>query len=61
MARLSFQKISFSETNLMFGGLGREPNRIEIMSEVKGIKFQVANKKSKTFDQDNLKIGFIHL
>ena len=42
-------------------GIGREPNRIEIMSEVKGLKFDVAFEKSQTYEQGNLLIKFIHL
>jgi hypothetical protein len=41
-------------------GFGREPNRIEILSEVKGLKFDVAYKKSITYEQENLPIRFIH-
>jgi len=41
-------------------GLGREPNRIEILSEVKGLKFDVAYKKSITYEQENLPIRFIN-
>ncbi len=41
-------------------GIGRDPNRVEIMNEVKGLKFPVAYKKSKIYEQGNLKIRFIH-
>jgi hypothetical protein len=41
-------------------GFGREPNRIEILSEVKGLKFDVAYKKSITYEQENLPIRFIN-
>jgi hypothetical protein len=41
-------------------GFGREPNRIEIMNEVKGLDFNTAFKKSKTYKQDNLSIRCIH-
>lgn len=40
-------------------GIGREPNRIEIMSEVKGLSFDATYKKSKFYQQENLKIRFI--
>jgi hypothetical protein len=41
-------------------GLGREPNRIEIMSEVKSLRFEEAFKESLLFEQENLKIRYIH-
>ncbi|MEP6596755.1 MAG: hypothetical protein ABJA71_12450 [Ginsengibacter sp.] len=44
--------------NLMFGGL--EKNRIEIMSEVKGVRFDKVY-KSKTYKEDNFSIRYIHL
>ena len=40
-------------------GIGREPNRIEILSEVKGVTFKDAYKKSSFYQQDDLKIRFI--
>lgn len=40
-------------------GIGKEPNRIEIMSEVKGLKFEVAYKESLIFEQENLQIKYI--
>lgn len=40
--------------------MGREPNRIEIMSEGKGLRFEIAFKESLLFEQENLKISYIH-
>lgn len=40
-------------------GLGREPNRIEIMSEVKGLKFDFAFDKSKVYQHENINIRII--
>ncbi len=40
-------------------GIGKEPNRIEIMSEVKGLKFELAYKECLVFEQENLKIKYI--
>lgn len=42
-------------------GLGREPNKIEIMSDVKGLEFKDAYNQSKIYKEDNLSIRFIHL
>jgi hypothetical protein len=56
----SFSENEFLGNEFNVWGLGKEPNRIEIMSEVKGLKFDVAYKKSKICEQGNLKIRFIH-
>jgi len=56
----SFSENEFLGDEFNVWGFGREPNRIEIMSEVKGLKFDIAYKKSKTYEQENLKIRFIH-
>jgi hypothetical protein len=42
-------------------GFGKEPNRIEIMSEVKGLEFNDAFEESKIYQDNDLKICFIHL
>ena len=41
-------------------GIGREPNKIEIMSEVKGLVFDGAYKESTFYHQGNLRIRFLH-
>lgn len=56
----SFSENEFLGNEFNVWGLGREPNRIEIMSEVKGLKFNIAYRKSKIYEQENLKIRFIH-
>jgi hypothetical protein len=55
---------SFSENEFLGGefnvwGFGREPNRIELMNEVKGLVFDIAYINSKTFKQGDLEIRFI--
>ncbi|MEP6949576.1 MAG: DUF6036 family nucleotidyltransferase [Ginsengibacter sp.] len=55
----SFSESEFLGDQFNVWGFGREPNRIEIMSEVKGLKFEVAYNKSKIYEQDNLRINFI--
>jgi len=40
-------------------GLGREPNRIEIMSDIKGLKFDFAFDKSKIYKHENMDIRII--
>jgi Nucleotidyltransferase of unknown function (DUF6036) len=56
----SFSENEFLGNEFNVWGLGKEPNRIEIMSEVKGLKFDAAYKKSKIYEQENLKIRYIH-
>jgi len=40
-------------------GIGREPNRIKILSEVKGLLFEVAYKETEIYKQGNLQISYI--
>lgn len=42
-------------------GFGREPNRIEIMNEVKGILFPDAFSESKIYKEGDLAIRYIHI
>ncbi|MDQ6756963.1 MAG: hypothetical protein M3004_08505 [Bacteroidota bacterium] len=42
-------------------GFGKEPNRIEIMSEVKGMEFIEANSNCKIYQQEGFSIRYIHL
>jgi hypothetical protein len=52
-------KEEFFGSELNVWGLGREPNRIEIMSEVKGLKFDFAFDKSKIYQHENINIRII--
>jgi hypothetical protein len=40
---------------------GRDPSRIDIMSEVKGVKFDEAFEHSKTFLQNNIPVRYIDI
>jgi len=42
-------------------GFGREPNRIKMMSDVKGITFNEAFPTTKIYPQENIGIRYIHL
>lgn len=42
-------------------GFGKEPNRIEIMSEIKGVEFEKAYPNCKIYQQNDFFIRFIHL
>lgn len=55
----SIPKNEFLGNQFDVWGIGKEPNRIEIMSEVKGLKFDAAYKESLIFEQENLKIKYI--
>ncbi len=64
-ALLQFGAPAFSENEFLGNefnvwGYGREPNRIEIMNEIKGLQFEESYEKCKTYEQDNLKIRYIH-
>ncbi|MEO8412823.1 MAG: hypothetical protein ABI472_04160 [Ginsengibacter sp.] len=55
-----FSESEFLGNEFDVWGFGSEPNRIEIMSKAKGLKFDVAYKRSKTYMEENLPIKFIH-
>lgn len=40
---------------------GREPVRIDLMTEVKGITFDVAYEKSKIYEESGIPIRYLHL
>lgn len=42
-------------------GIGIEPNRIEVLNNVKGVKFSEAFPFCKTFTQNNVAVNYIHL
>ncbi len=42
-------------------GIGMEPNRIEVLNKIKGIKFSEAYPLCKTFIQNNIEVKYIHL
>ena len=42
-------------------GFGREPNKIDIMNDVKGISFDEVYTRTKIYYQENVAIRFIHL
>jgi hypothetical protein len=56
----SFSESEFLGNQLNVWGIGREPNRIEIMNEVKGLTFDAAYEESIIYKQENLKIRYIH-
>ncbi len=65
MAIKEFGAPSISESEFLgdefnVWGIGKEPNRIEIMNEVKGLTFDIAYQESAIYQQENLKIRFIN-
>jgi hypothetical protein len=56
-----FSEDEFLGTEFNVWGFGKEPNRIEIMSEVKGANFNDVYNKSKIYKEDNFNVRYIHL
>jgi hypothetical protein len=56
-----FSEKDFLENNFDVWGIGKEPNRIEILSELKGATFDEAYRYSKTFIQNKIEVKYIHL
>lgn len=42
-------------------GIGIEPNRIEVLNNIKGVEFSEAYPLCKTFFQNNIAVKYIHL
>ncbi len=42
-------------------GIGIEPNRIEVLSKIKGVEFAEAYPLCKTFIQNNIEVKYIHI
>lgn len=55
----SFSQNEFLGNKFNVWGIGKEPNRIEIMSEVKGVSFDTVYKESSIYKQGNLIIRYI--
>ena len=56
-----FSENEFLGNEFNVWGIGKEPNRIEIMSEVKGVEFDRAYTKSKIYQEGIFNIRYIHL
>ena len=56
-----FSENEFLGNTFNVWGFGKEPNRIEIMSEVKGLQFDKVYANSKTYQHENFTIRFIKL
>lgn len=42
-------------------GIGIEPNRIEVLNNIKGVNFSDAYLLCKTYNQNNIEVKYIHL
>lgn len=56
-----FSEKDFLGDEIDVWGIGREPNRIEILNQLKGITFEEAFPLCKTFMQNNIAIKYIHI
>ena len=55
-----FSEQDFLGNDFDVWGIGKEPNRIEILSELKGVLFDEAYPACKTFIQNLVEIRYIH-
>lgn len=56
-----FSEKDFLSNEFDVWGIGKEPNRIEVLSDVKGVQFSEAYSLCKTFTQNGIEIKYIHL
>ncbi|HEX5151768.1 MAG TPA: hypothetical protein VFW07_09975 [Parafilimonas sp.] len=55
-----FSEQDFPGNNFNVWGIGREPNRIKILSDLKGVLFDEAYPSCKTFVQNLVEVRYIH-
>ena len=56
-----FSEEEFIETDFDVWGIGKEPNRIEILKQLKGVTFEEAYPLCKTFIQNDVEVKYIHI
>jgi len=56
-----FSERDFIESDLDVWGIGREPNRIEILNQLRGVTFEEAYPFCKIFIQDKIEVKYIHI
>ena len=56
-----FSEKDFIESDFDVWGIGREPNRIEILNQLKGVTFEEAYPFCKTFIQNKIEVKYIHI
>jgi hypothetical protein len=56
-----FSEKDFLGNEIDIWGIGKEPNRIEILNELKGITFKEAFPLCKTFIQNKIEVKYIHI
>lgn len=56
-----FSEKDFIESNYDVWGFGKEPNRIEVLNQLKGITFEEAFPLCKIFIQNKIEVKYIHI
>src|SRR5690349_21587742 len=56
-----FSEAEFMGNEFDVWGIGIEPNRIEVLNNLKGVSFSEAYQACNTFDQSGVEIKYIHL
>ena len=56
-----FSELDFLGNNFDVWGVGKEPNRIEMLTDLKGVRFEEAYPFCKTFVQNSVEIKYIDL
>jgi len=56
-----FSEDEFLGNEFNVWGIGKEPNRIEVLNELKGVEFAEAFPYCKTFIQNGVEVKYIHL
>ena len=56
-----FSEEEFIETDFDVWGIGKEPNRIEILKQLKGVTFEEAYPLCKTFIQNDVEVKYLHI
>ena len=56
-----FSEKDFLGNEIDVWGIGKEPNRIKILNQLKGIMFEEAYPLCKTFTQNKIEVKYIHI
>jgi hypothetical protein len=56
-----FSEKDFIESDYDVWGIGKEPNRIEVLNQLKGLTFEEAYPLCKVFVQNKIEVRYIHI
>lgn len=56
-----FSEKDFTGSNYDVWGIGKEPNRIEVLNHIKGLSFEEAYPACKIFIQRGIEVKYIHI